>query len=915
MAAVSQTIPNVLGGVSNQPDPVKLPGQVREAINTYLDPTYGCKKRPATTFIAKLNSASATDSIPTSAKWFPIFRDGVERYIVAIYRTTTTVVRVWDANDGTERTVTLASGVDDYLNASSLDSISTLQLADYTLIANNERIVSTNSVELTDTRDEAIVTINAVSYNTTYSIDLNRDGNTQQTQVYSATRLEVTPGSYEVDDAGSCAQNSAQDHTVNQGSKTGLSFRLVNQCSAFYDEASNSYKSRYTTSVILKNGGSGWRVGDTTTVTQQGKTFTVRVAEEKFVYTFASDGTATFTTPSNATSGTLQVSDIVTNLQTAVNNISGYAADHVGHVLRVKRTDSRKFNIAVRGGVTNRAMTVIKDTALDITELPTQCFPDFTCKVMNTGDSENDDYFVNFKPDAEGVPGTGTWEETVQPGIETTINSSTMPHALVRQSNGNFTLGPLDGSSAFGGYAPRQVGNDTTNPMPSFVGRGISGMFFFANRLGFLSEDSVVMSQPGSFFDFFVTSAIAVSDADPIDMTAGAEKPALLKSAMGTPKGVLLFAENSQFLMASQEVAFAPATVKLTEISNYNYRTSTSPISTGVSVMFVSEADTFSKVFEMSVDSVDNRPVVADITRIIPEYIPPNLTFTTVSPNNSFVLFGDDSNTVWTFKFYNEGNERKLAGWSKWQFPAQIRMYGFDNDTSYIVSYDGTDYVLSTMEMIDDPDSAPINAGFSQFLPRLDFLQYKANLTTSVVGNDTRINFPAGSYVANTTPVFIVTSGDSESVFLRPTIQSDSNGYYMLVDSSLTSADYVIGLQYRMTVSLPSFYVSTDGRADRIENPVVEMLYLDLYYSGRYTINVERVGYPAFNHDIEIPRAGLYNANSAVVEEVVTRTVPIFCLGRDSKANIYADDPVPSALTSYSWQGHYNRRGVRALPT
>ena len=48
MAAVSQSIPNLLGGVSQQPDPVKLPGQVREAVNAYLDPTFGCKKRPPT---------------------------------------------------------------------------------------------------------------------------------------------------------------------------------------------------------------------------------------------------------------------------------------------------------------------------------------------------------------------------------------------------------------------------------------------------------------------------------------------------------------------------------------------------------------------------------------------------------------------------------------------------------------------------------------------------------------------------------------------------------------------------------------------------------------------------------------------------------------------------------------------------
>ena len=46
MAAVTQTIPNFLGGVSNQPDDKKLPGQVKEALNVYPDPTFGLQKRP-----------------------------------------------------------------------------------------------------------------------------------------------------------------------------------------------------------------------------------------------------------------------------------------------------------------------------------------------------------------------------------------------------------------------------------------------------------------------------------------------------------------------------------------------------------------------------------------------------------------------------------------------------------------------------------------------------------------------------------------------------------------------------------------------------------------------------------------------------------------------------------------------------
>ena len=46
MASVTQRVPNYLGGVSKQPDDKKFPGQVREALNAYPDPTFGLQKRP-----------------------------------------------------------------------------------------------------------------------------------------------------------------------------------------------------------------------------------------------------------------------------------------------------------------------------------------------------------------------------------------------------------------------------------------------------------------------------------------------------------------------------------------------------------------------------------------------------------------------------------------------------------------------------------------------------------------------------------------------------------------------------------------------------------------------------------------------------------------------------------------------------
>ena len=105
------------------------------------------------------------------------------------------------------------------------------------------------------------------------------------------------------------------------------------------------------------------------------------------------------------------------------------------------------------------------------------------------------------------------------------------------------------------------------------------------NSLGFLSSDSIVLSQPGDFFNFFVGSAIAVSDADPIDMAASSTKPASLKAALGTPKGLLLFAENSQFLLSTSETAFGPSTVTIKELSQYSYSSDIAPLETGVSIL------------------------------------------------------------------------------------------------------------------------------------------------------------------------------------------------------------------------------------------------------------------------------------------------------------------------------------------
>ena len=55
MSSITQTIPNYNGGISQQPDELKVPGQVKDALNVLPDLTHGLLKRPGGRLIKSLS--------------------------------------------------------------------------------------------------------------------------------------------------------------------------------------------------------------------------------------------------------------------------------------------------------------------------------------------------------------------------------------------------------------------------------------------------------------------------------------------------------------------------------------------------------------------------------------------------------------------------------------------------------------------------------------------------------------------------------------------------------------------------------------------------------------------------------------------------------------------------------------------
>ena len=168
MAAVTQRVNNYLGGVSKQSDDKKLPGQVRECLNGYPDPTFGLTKRPGLKWIANLGTGTTYDS----SKWFYIHRDNDERYIGCIKPASggsTGDIDIWNATTGVACTVNYGTGAQAYLTGARTN-YDLLTVQDTTIVCNNLITVAKIADPTFVANKQATLTLSGTSISITYTI-------------------------------------------------------------------------------------------------------------------------------------------------------------------------------------------------------------------------------------------------------------------------------------------------------------------------------------------------------------------------------------------------------------------------------------------------------------------------------------------------------------------------------------------------------------------------------------------------------------------------------------------------------------------------------------------------------------------------------------------------------------------------
>jgi hypothetical protein len=905
MPAVSQKIDTLIGGVSEQPDSLKLEGTFSTCDNFLPDPAFGLAKRPGMKHVAQLTGALSTPS-----RWGRIDRDDEEKYLVQIGRTAgASMLKVWDSQSGEPQTVNaIAAGAQAYLTHTNDDELELLTVGDYTLLLNRKVVVTQGSLSSPMDTPYAIVTINAVGYNTRYEFTL-------------------APST---------------------------------------------------------------------------------------LYTYSSTNIAT---------DRLSLKDVTEGLAAIINSGGVLSATVIGPYLYVRRVDGAQFDATVSGGQAGSSISLVKGKVSSPADLPRQFINNSRIQILSNEGSDGDDYWVSFKTDNGATAGVGVWEETIGPGVNNGFNIDTMPHALIREANGTFTVRRLGLAEALAtlpsvattgtvtaatvlsstrgrylvgqtfwargsvgtnlrlrvvstdtsgniltvepsraGYGftastvvtnelgdtftvtavatvtttvdpfaklywvDRQVGDIKSNSWPSFKDNTIDGISFFKNRLVFSSQDNIITGVAGNYFNFFQTTVATVLASDPVDISAGSTRPLRFRRMLPYQRGLLCFSDNGQYSLQTTTEAFSTQTAEMLEVGSYDMLANLAPIDIGPSIVFASQSARATSIFEAQFTAEgESRTRVAELTRIIPRYLPPDIQDMQASTTASiFTLRSKQAEgQLYCFKFYDVGNERKQAAWFRWIMPGLIEHQSFSGNVLTLVLRSKTNSAtLSLVQItIDNNNSnSPLVFQGDQVDVRLDLHSYNPPVVYNSTNNTTEVGIAdhLADYQGQTWECVTISTTDPGVTFTGPLINTPSNPvgrkWHLRIPGDVSSSRYAIGTRVRAEATMPAFYLKgRDDKRDTRNIPIVHRLTFSSFNSGPFQVEVNSLGRAQFVATLEQKVAGRYVPGTLPMVRNRTNTVPILAKGDATEVKIVAPYLFPVAIDSVLWEGTYDTFGQTAL--
>lgn len=908
MGLINQDIKNLVSGVSQQPPILRHPEQLEEQLNGYSSEAGGLQKRPPSILVANLGR-----KINDSAKPLIHFidRDVNEKYIVLF---TGSDIEIYDMQ-GNRKTVNFTSDTKSYIYTQSPRyNLKPITIADYTFICN-----TLQKTKMADTIDNnswdaqgLLVNIKSGQYGRTYRIDVNgttiASHETPDGSDKSHTKLITTD--YIAQQLATKAKDNGFVVT------TGSSWLYLKKTAIKTVTGETVYLQPTTSPVQQEDRFKGlaftghfhtW--GEfPTVVSRNGYVITVKFPTEENLRansneSFDSDYAAYTKMMAEITrcqNDRWEVSNEVITQQAAhlkldstmnVYTLTWTASTSVPSNTKVY---SLIDSATVYDGYNNQAAFGILKSVQKFSNLPVNAPDGFTVKINGEEGSSTDDYYVSYVAEDQ------VWRECARPSMKNHIDNTTMPHVLVREADGTFTFKCAD-------WSVRDVGDEDSNPEPSFIGETINDVFYHRNRLGFLSGENIILTRSADFFNFWMTSATKVQDTDPIDLAVSDNTISTLYNAVTFDTDLILFSQEAQFMLSADGI-LTPTSANLSPaVTHYEASLKAKPVNAGRNVYFVAERAKYTTVREFftAADNTDAKDV-QDITSHVPNYIPNGVYKIIPSTVENVMLYlteGDET-SMYVYKYLFIDSQRVQAAWSKWDMQGVV--YGgqfIDNYLYLIVERNGyyclekVSFTINTTDFDSEAYRILLDCKHSYQIPADCYDSLKDETTVNVSDIFGDIYEQDRQYSAVASDGTYAKAKEGKLVFI---------GDY-------SNQGLTVGINYNFKIVMSTIMVkqSDNGNTQALIEGRLQLRQMWFNYadSGYFKVTVNIKDKQAYVYEHTSRLLGTrFNILGAMPFTTGSFKFPIQAKNENVNICLETDTPLPVSLVGAGWIGNYQRR-------
>ena len=606
---------------------------------------------------------------------------------------------------------------------------------------------------------------------------------------------------------------------------------------------------------------------------------------------------ASYTTPdgSNASdTNKIDVGYITEQLATACRT-SGWTCSTGDTWLHLQGTN---VTVGTQDGFNNLAMIGITSSVQRFSLLPATAPDNYCVKVK--GDPNGNDagsYYVKYNNTDK------VWEECCKPTIQICIDPAYMPHTLIRNSDGSFDFKRHD-------WNKRKIGDDDSNPLPSFIGSTINEVFFYRNRLGFASGENLIMSESAEYFNMWMTTANDILDTDCIDIPASSARINILKYVVAFNGNLYAFSDDSQFLLRIDTV-LSPKNCSLPEVTSFNSSPDCRPAVSGKNLYFAAERSEYSSIKEYyTVQDVSDIRNAQDITSHVPSYIPNGIykIIPNTSENLLFFLTTGDSKSIYMYKYCFIDEKRVQASWSKWEFNGEIYGGFFIGSTFYMLIKRGETLLLESIKFTyntTDYDEEPYRV----------YLDMKKIATTAVydaVYERTAYNVLNEYTLSNFNfidTLGVVTADGTYLVIDKDDILPDGTFY---IKGNHAGTHVVIGVPYTFKATLSTFYFKKQdatGGTQALTNGRLQVRKLHVNYNntGGFIVKViNKSNKKTYTYQMTTRSIGTPSATLGLIQnDTGVFKCPIQTVNTGCKISIESDFPVSLSIVGLIYEGNF----------